>query len=217
MPKYNPNDPELKTHQKPKQAGIGDKLAAPVGFERKVSGEKQTPFLCVRFTVLKDYEGTGDERAEVWRNFALTQNAMRFFNEFVVAMGHRDPYDPDDDDDIAKILAKGYVDLEVAPQQWKGARSRTPKVEARSFRKPRSFVAKDEWKEWISTAEKNHASYLAWRAEHPYGSGGGRGGDGGGEYGGGGDHDGGYSSEGGYDESQPGGDDPLPFNLPVAA
>jgi hypothetical protein len=176
MAKINPNDSKWSdgapSGDRPKQVGPGRKLLAAVGFERYES-RNGNPMVGVRFVCLVDREAagsdvaSGDEQGEIYENFTMTDRAMWRVVDFARAIGYPDAFDPEDDEDLGKLLTHGYVEAIVEMDSWQG-RER-PKI-AR-FQRPGSYSDDPDWGEWIEAGEERHRGYLSWRADNPRGSG----------------------------------------------
>jgi len=70
----------------------GKKVLQCVG-TYKATASTGTPYYRCKFVVLNDLEDQGDEGNVVWKNFFLSDKAVRFLLYFTRAMGHRSPFD----------------------------------------------------------------------------------------------------------------------------
>lgn len=203
----NPKDKQYDGNDggKTRWCGPGRKVLAPIGYERWKSS-KGNDMLSVRFVCLEDLEGDASEAgAHVWRNFALTENAVAFFARFARAMGYLSPFNVFKDEDVQAILGKGAVIGRVEEETYeKRDGSDGKKSEVKFFDR-----YEGDWGPSFDgicgTAEEEWDSYLEWRERNPRGSsnrgGGNRGSSGGGGGGGG----------GGRQTTLPAQDDDIPF------
>lgn len=175
MPEWNgeinPNDEQYQQQQggsgeRTKWCSAGKKILAPLGYERWESSN-HNPMLSVRFLCLEDMEeGGDDEGGHVWKDFALTQNAVQFFARFARAMGHLAPFNVFKDEDVQAILAKGAVICRVVVEEETYQGKKKTKREARFF-----DPFEGEWDpNWTALCEEGEVAwdrYLEWRANNP--------------------------------------------------
>lgn len=168
MAKINPSDKRFDTRSesgggdRPNPIGPGRKLLAAVGFERYES-RNGNPMISVRFVCLRDFEGGGNERAECYDQFTLTDRALWRIVEFARALGFSDAFDPEVDEDVTRLLTHGFVEAEIVLDSWQG--KERPKVDR--WHVARSVDEDPDWSEWIEAGEERHRGYLSWRAENP--------------------------------------------------
>lgn len=187
-----------------------DIIGVCVGFERFESSGKGTPGIMVRFVSVE-----GPHAGKVTdRNFWLSEKAVEQFIDLGLCFGYEEPWDPDDDDHVEKVLTDAPLKaVKVIIKGKEGLDGKT-RYEPAFFRKLRSGgeELKDAWTKHIEAGEKSWDAYLKWRESNPRpapgsapqqtsGGGGRRQEDTGGGYGGGGGGEGG----GGY------ADDDIPF------
>ena len=70
----------------------GKKVLQCVG-TYKATASTGTEYYRCKFVVLNDLENQGDEGNVVWKNFFLSEKAVRFLLYFTKSMGHRSPFD----------------------------------------------------------------------------------------------------------------------------
>ena len=70
----------------------GKKVLQCVG-TYKATASTGTEYYRCKFVVLNDLEDQGDEGNVVWKNFFLSDKAVRFLLYFTRSMGHRSPFD----------------------------------------------------------------------------------------------------------------------------
>ena len=151
-------------------------VAAVVGFERFESPQKRTPGLKVRFVVL-DGEHAGKC---VDRDYWLTENALGQLADLALAKGHEEPFDPEDDDDIAKAIMGKAVEIKTKTRRYND-KDGNEKVAAdvdftnKCKRRAKDQAEKKLWSGVLKTAQEQFQGYLDWRADHPRGEGGGGG------------------------------------------
>lgn len=167
---------------------------AVVGWEHYNSSKKGTPGLLVRFVLLEGQDA--GKAAE--RTFWKTAAAIAQFSDFALAIGYEEPFDPDNDDHLEAMFAKGVVGLDIKEETY----TKRNGDEATAARPEWFYVVpgkgKKEWNKLVEAGQKDWERYVAWRANNPRpepgtggggGGGGGNSGGGGGGYGGGADPD----------------------------
>jgi hypothetical protein len=171
MAKIDPNDAKwtegAPSGDRPKPVGPGKKLLAAVGFERYFS-RNGNPMLSIRFVCLLDREGSGDEKGEIYENFTLSDRALWRFVAFAQALGYPEAFDPEDDEDVSRLLTHAYVEGEVRMDEWQG--KERPKIDR--FARAGRYEEDPDWASWIEAGEERHRGYLEWREKNPRGSGG---------------------------------------------
>ena len=90
--------------EKEQYALEGKKVLQCVGtYKSTTSGG--TGFYRCKFVVINDLENQGDEGNVVWKNFFLSDKAIKFLIYFINSVGHRSPFDAEQEavfDEIAK-------------------------------------------------------------------------------------------------------------------
>mgnify|MGYP003661033105 CR=1 FL=1 len=188
MAKINPKDEKFSGggggSDRTPHCGVGKKLIAAVGFERFES-RNNNPMLGVRFVCLVDNnDETNDVGAVTFDNFALTDAAMWRLVDYAKAVKFEEPFDPEIDEDIGKVLTKGFCLANLVSETFKGRTSIRPGSPSRNDPDAYEVAGKyDEdpaWAGLIEAAEDGHREYLDWRAKNPRGDGGSSNGGGGG-------------------------------------
>jgi hypothetical protein len=90
--------------EKEQYALEGKKVLQCVGTYKSTSSNG-TQFYRCKFVVLNDLEDQGDEGNVVWKNFFLSDKAIKFLIYFTNSVGHRSPFDAEQEaifDQIAK-------------------------------------------------------------------------------------------------------------------
>lgn len=178
----------------------GRKVLHGVGFKR-YSAQTGTPMLQISFVILADLENAGDEGKIVNRNFAITQKAMNFLGLFCKAVGWMQPFDPEDDDTIERIISSGPCLGILEDETYNGNTKTKLKSFARHQYNDHNLEAK------LQAGEVAYREYLQRMEEfrnNRNSGGGSSGGYGGGSSGGG--YSGGVGGGSGY-----GSDDDIPF------
>lgn len=172
---------------------------AVVGWEHYNSSRKGTPGLLVRFVALAD----PDAGAITERTFWLTDAATDQFLDFLLALGHDEPIDPNNNDHLEVAFAKGAVMMDVKGEEYTYEKDGEEKT--RTSYRPAWFGAfkgksSKAWNKVLEDAEKGWSAYCEWRKKNPRDEPSG-GGGGGGEPSGSGGRFGG--DDGGPDEEIP--------------
>jgi hypothetical protein len=191
--KVDPNDKEYDGKNGPdtRYCGAGKKALVPLGFERWKSS-KGSAMLSIMYGCILDLEKGGpDAGAVVWRNFALTQNAVQFFARFARAMGFTTPFNVFSDEDVGAILGKGACVGKVEVETYERRDGKEGHRSEVKFFDPFTGSWEPDFDALVAEMEEKWDEYLAFRAEHPRGAAPTGGGSGGGESGGGGS----YSNE----------------------
>lgn len=154
-----------------RKCGAGKKLLVPVGFEhRDIKGK---PVVDIRYVCIQDFEEGGDEGAIATDTFWLNAEALWRIGRWANAMGRKEPFDPEDGDDLTGVMAIGPVEAtirieengEYVNQKFdKGCYSKhsceiDPTTNSVSFSK--------QQQQYIQAAEKAWSGYLKWRSENP--------------------------------------------------
>ena len=177
---------------------------AAVGWEIYEAGTG-TPGILVRFVVL-----AGPDKGKITeRTFWLSDGARSQLADFALAIGFREPFDDEDENDLQRLFTKGALMGEIKEDSFRN--QRTGKIVTK-FR-PDSFYPlpsdrkpSADWNAIMEAGEAGWARYQKWRETHPRGEeaqwGGDQGGGGGGS-GGGAAQGGGGGRGGGYDDDIP--------------
>lgn len=196
----NPNDEKYESGggDKTRYCKAGKKVLAPLGFERWKSS-KDSAMVSIMFGCVADLEKNGqDAGAVVWRNFALTQNAVQFFARFAKAMKRTGPFNVFKDEDLNEILGLGACvgKVEIESGEREDGKGQWQRGEVKFF-DPYDGDWEPQFDDLISEMESAFDEYLVWRAKNPRGvkksRGGGRSGGAGGS---------GGSSDAGIGESE---------------
>jgi len=171
---------------------------AVVGFERYRSSGKGTPGILVRFVTLNGPEpGKAAERT-----FWDTPNAIGQFLDFVLALGHTEPFDHTNDDVLNGIFTKNAVNCSIQGEGWVDRDGNERTTYRPAFFSVFKGKPASSWNPLVEKGEEGWDRYVKWRTNNPRpepgsgGGGGGGGGQGGGGGGGGGGQGGGrYSDE----------------------
>lgn len=148
----------------------GRKVLVPLGYERWKSS-KGTPMLSIMYGCVVDLvEGGGDAGAVVWRNFALSQNAVQFFARFARAMRFTSPFNVFKDEDVGEILGKGACigKVEVESGDRKDGNGKWERSEVKFF-DPYEGDWEPHFDELVTGMEEKWDAYLKFRSEHPRG------------------------------------------------
>lgn len=164
--------------------------AAIVGFDRVISREKRTRGIEIRFVALEGAQAGHVVDRTLWDSSAFNGQIA----DLALAIGHEEPFDPDEDDDLAKVFSHkgGIVGVDVrAKDPWTNDKGQERiDYEARFFyripadSRPKKNVEADKarYEKWTEVKKAGIASwegYLKWkedRAEKAAQGGGGRGG-----------------------------------------
>lgn len=160
MPRRDPNE-NNEGFRFPK-CGVGRRLLHAVGF-RRWEARSGTPMLEIHFCCVRDFTGSGEEGYTARRGFATTDAALPFLDRAVMAIGWNEPYDPDDDDDIEKIISLGPV---VAILKQDGQYTEIDAL------LPWNGPVEPKWEKIIDNGEKQFQSLMAYLERE--GQGGGR-------------------------------------------
>jgi hypothetical protein len=191
--RIDPNDEQYNGGDGAPLCGPGEKLFAAVGIER-YTATTGSRCLSVRFVCLLDRAKRGDERHEVFENFVLEDSSMWRFVKFAKAIGYNEPFDVDDDQDVEKVVTRGYLTGIVETEIWEGKeRGRVTR-----WLPAGNYTEDPEWSNWIKESEQRHIDYLDWREANPRGSKPSRGSRGGSR-----GNSGGSRSSGGVDSDAP--------------
>ena len=199
----NPDDEKYDKGGDTRYCKAGRKVLVPLGYERWKSS-KGTPMVSIMYLCVVDLvEGGKDVGAVVWRNFALSQNAVQFFARFARAMKHHSPFNVFKDDDVQEIVGKGACigKVEVESGDRRDGNGKWERSEVKFF-DPFDGDWEPDWDALVAEGEeKCWDTYLKFRAENPRGAPRkGKGGGGGSEGGGGGGGGGGYTPQGPDDD-----------------
>lgn len=153
--RYDPNDPKWneKGGNKRRMTPGKGKILVPVGFGRSVVQRSGNRRLSIHMACLLDPKGIDskpDDKhrvAEVFEDFILEDSSMWRFNKFVQAIGYGEPYDPDDDEDVRKIVAHGFVKAEAYEDTYNGE----TRIKVRNFEP--ANVNQDDHPEWDAVIE----------------------------------------------------------------
>jgi len=187
-----------------RECGPGKRTLFPIGHRYREINHK--PVVDVRSVCLHDPSGSGDEGAVVTDTFWLTDAAMWRIARFALAVGYDNPFDPEDPEDLTKVLLAGpFVGtVSIRKRGEKEYRDVNDHEAAGGFRRndrTGEVMLSDEQRGWVESAEQLWAKLLAKVADSGGRSGGGRSGGGrsGGGYGGSSGGGGGGGNYGGSD------------------
>ena len=113
---------------------------------------------------VKDIDNKDEEGKELWDDFYLMDNSLWKISDWALAMGWDEMFDPDDDDDIEAIMAKGVCVIEVKSETYQGKSN----VKAAGY----SAYNGEEGPEWdsiIEQGEEHFRKVQEWRARNPQG------------------------------------------------
>lgn len=150
--------------------------AAIVGFDRVISKEKRTPGIEIRFVALEGAQAGHVVDRTFWESSAFNGQIA----DLALAIGHEEPFDPDEDDDLAKVFAfkGGVVGVDVrAREPWVDNKGKERiDFEARFFyripfdSRPKKNVDADKPRldQWLAHKKAGAASwegYLKWKED----------------------------------------------------
>lgn len=179
-----------------RECGPGKKVLFPIGHRyREVNGN---PVVDVRSVCIEDPTGEGDGGATVTDTMWLTDRAMWRVARFALAVGFNQPFDPEDPEDMDRVLLSGPFVGDVSirtrgDRQYRDLANYEPATGFRRNDRTGEVELTAEQREWVESAERGWRALLAKGSRGGYGSGGSRGG--------------GRSRGGGYR----GNDDEIPF------
>jgi len=142
-----------------------DIIGVVVGFERFESSGKGTPGIMVRFVAVEGpHAGKCSDR-----NFWLSEKAVDQFIDLGLCFGYEEPWDPDDDDHVEKVLTDAPLKAVKVVIKGKEGNDGKTRFEPTFFRKLRSGAdaIKKEWEAPIAAGEKSWDGYLKWRENNP--------------------------------------------------
>lgn len=136
---------------------------AVVGWEHYKSAVKGTPGLLVRFVALDE----PDAGAITEKTFWLSEAALDQFADFLLALGHEEPVDPNNNDHLEVAFSRGAVMMDV-----KGESYTDREGNERTAYRPEWFgvyrgKGKKEWNEILKAAEEGWGRYIEWRGKNP--------------------------------------------------
>lgn len=139
-------------------AAAGRKVLAAVGFVRRAAKRSGNPTASVRFVCVKDLvPGGGDVGAKMWNTFTITPKCAWVLARYALAVGVTEPFDPEDDTALTRVLTARPVVAEVRLVTYQG-----------------EWKAKvDDWfaydgkidKAWDDLVDEAEADFNAWVAK----------------------------------------------------
>lgn len=154
-------DPTKMAEEGGGECGAGRKVLFPIGHRyREVNGN---PVVDIRSVCIRDLADAGDEGATVTDTLWLTDRAMWRVARFALAVGFTQPFDPEDGEDLDRVLLSGPFVGEVKIRK-KGDREYR---DLEGYEKASGFTRNDrtgevelsrDQREWVESAERG------WRA-----------------------------------------------------
>lgn len=183
--------------------------ASVVGTE-KWESSKGTTMMHVRFVCVDCRDRVSGDVVQdqigrvLTRDYAITEKAVGFFTDLIVAYGYDGAFDPESKEEIDEIFANsatGLVRFRLKKRDYpkRDGSTGTAYEPERYFQFPAGVDYPPNVDEIIEEAAKGFDKYLEWREQHPRGQRQGGGGGGGYRQGGGG----GGGHEGGVDDDLP--------------
>ena len=154
-----------------RKCGAGKKLLIPVGFEhRDINGK---PVVDIRYVCITDFSESGDEGAIATDTFWLNAEALWRIGRWANAMGRKEPFDPEDGDDLSRVMAIGPIEATIRIEER--GEYLNQRFDKGCYQKHNytpdpttgSFEFSKQQQEWIRAAEKAWSGYLKWRSENP--------------------------------------------------
>lgn len=167
-----------------------------VGTE-KWESSKGTPMMHVRFVCVDCRDRVSGDVVQdqigrvLTRDYAITEKAVGFFTDLIVAYGFDAAFDPENKEEVDEIFAKsptGLVRFRLRTRTYpkRDGTTGTAYEPERYFRFPEGVDFPANIDEIIDEAAKGFDKYLEWRDKNPRGQRSVGGGGGGGSHGGGG-------------------------------
>lgn len=173
-----------------------------VGTE-KWESSKGTPMMHIRFVCVDCRDRVSGDVVQdqigriLTRDYAITEKAVGFFTDLIVAYGYDGAYDPENKEEVDEIFANSKTGLvrfrlRKRPYTKRDGSTGTAYEPERYFKFPEGVDYPENTDDLVAEAANGFDKYLDWRDKNPRGQrtggGGPRGQSGGGGGGGGGDH-----------------------------
>ena len=156
-----------------RECGPGRKTLIPIGQRyRQINGN---PVVDVRSVCITDHADNGDEGAVVTDTFWLTDRAMWRVAQFALAVGWSAPFDPEDSEDMDKVILSGPFVADLSTRRRNGK----DYIDVKNYEKAKvqrddrtgEVVLTDEQRKSVEGAEKGWQALLRKVASNSSGQG----------------------------------------------